>query len=51
MAAPQGTSEERLFQWQFTGLPKEPEYPFTMFRVVSTNFSVAKSTESSCGTK
>lgn len=49
--APHGTSEERLFRWQFTGIPKEPEYPFMMFKVVSTNSNVTKSTENSVETK
>ncbi len=34
--ATNGKSEERLFRWQFKGVPKEPEYPFMMFKVVSS---------------
>jgi len=32
---PKGVSEKRLFRWQFTGIPKDPAYPFMMFRVFS----------------
>jgi hypothetical protein len=41
--APQEVSEERLFRWSFTGVPAEPEYPFMMFKVVSTPADRAKS--------
>jgi len=40
--APNGNSEERLFRWRFSGLPKEPEYPFMMFKVESTHTDAQK---------
>ena len=33
---PQAKTEGRQFRWQFTGVPDQPEYPFMMFKVVST---------------
>jgi len=40
--APNTSSEERPFRWHFTSLPKEPEYPFMMFKVVSTRVDGAQ---------
>ncbi len=40
--APNASSEERPFRWHFTSLPKEPEYPFMMFKVVSTRVDGAQ---------
>jgi hypothetical protein len=47
---PNGKSEERLFRWRFSGLPKEPEYPFMMFKVESTHVDVQQSAAAT-GTK
>jgi len=33
---PQAKTEGRQFRWKFTGVPDQPEYPFMMFKVVST---------------
>ena len=49
--APQEVSEERLFRWNFIGVPAEPEYPFMMFKVVSTPADRAKSTTNAGGTE
>jgi hypothetical protein len=47
--APNASSEERPFRWHFTGLPKEPEYPFMMFKVVSTHVDAPQSTTKAGG--
>jgi len=47
--APNATSEERLFRWHFTGIPKEPEYPFMMFKVVSTHVDAPQSATKASG--
>lgn len=47
--APNASSEERPFRWHFTGLPKEPEYPFMMFKVVSTHVDAQQSTAKAGG--
>jgi hypothetical protein len=34
--APGAETAARPFRWRFTGIPEKPEYPFMMFKVVSS---------------
>jgi photosystem II stability/assembly factor-like uncharacterized protein len=47
--APNTSSEERPFRWHFSSLPKEPEYPFMMFKVVSTRLDGSRATTKAGG--
>jgi hypothetical protein len=49
--SPDATSEERLFRWQFKGVPKEPEYPFMMFKVVTKGLRAAEKSANVGGTE
>jgi hypothetical protein len=34
--APGAATAARSFRWRFTGIPERPEYPFMMFKIVSS---------------
>ncbi|HEY3929108.1 MAG TPA: sialidase family protein [Candidatus Koribacter sp.] len=42
--APKASSEEQVFRWHFSGRPKEPEYPFMMFKVESEQTKAPRAT-------
>lgn len=43
---PGAHSEEKVFRWHFSGLPKEPEYPFMMLKVESSLPETSKASKS-----
>ncbi len=47
--APHTQSAERVFQWQFAGIPEQPEYPFMMFKIVSVGPGLAGKTAAAGG--